>query len=337
MALADLVAVNRLIPAQNTAGPTPPSIEALRQEACVLSTCLREVLVASDPKTDIGMNRNALEPKAPDTDHSLLQGAAAYRFLLQLASGLESEIPGETEILGQIKEAWQHCEQQRPKTAAALRPWMQRLLQDAKEIRSEYVVGLGSVSYGALVRRLLGPNDGRCTLLLGAGQLAEAVLPYLEAPRVLVCNRNRERAQSLIDRQRLTATTRRLEVIPANREREAWQAADLVLLCIPPDEIFDAERLQWWQACAEPRPQVLHLGLLETAGTAWAAVPSLITLRALFALRDSQAERRAALLEKARQACFVKAELARLDDAAGARAGNLCHGWEDLAAFHAFS
>ena len=43
-----------------------------------------------------------------------------------------------------------------PQSAKALRPWIQRLLQDTKEVRSEYVVGLGSATYGSLVRRLLG-------------------------------------------------------------------------------------------------------------------------------------------------------------------------------------
>ncbi len=60
---------------------------------------------------------------------------------------------------------------------------MQRLLQDTKEIRSEYVVGLGSATYGSLVRRLLGGPGSGPTLLLGAGQLAETVLPYLECGR----------------------------------------------------------------------------------------------------------------------------------------------------------
>ena len=41
-----------------------------------------------------------------DAAGELYQGADAYGFLLRLASGLESEIAGETEIFGQIKEAW---------------------------------------------------------------------------------------------------------------------------------------------------------------------------------------------------------------------------------------
>jgi hypothetical protein len=61
------------------------------------------------------------------------------------------------------------------------------------------------------------------------------------------------------------------------------------------------------------------------------------TLHELFGLRDTQAGQREAQLAKARRACLNKAQLARLDDADGSRAGSSNHGWEDLAVFQAFS
>jgi hypothetical protein len=60
-------------------------------------------------------------------------------------------------------------------------------------------------------------------------------------------------------------------------------------------------------------------------------------LRDLFSLRDAQASQREMLLARARRACRNKAQLARLDDADGSRAGSSNHGWEDLAVFQAFS
>ncbi len=71
--------------------------------------------------------------------------------------------------------------------------------------------------------------------------------------------------------------------------------------------------------------------------TPWQQIEGLATLRDLFGLRDSQATRREAMLARARKACVNKAQLARLDDADGSRAGSSNHGWEDLAVFHAFS
>ena len=82
---------------------------------------------------------------------------------------------------------------------------------------------------------------------------------------------------------------------------------------------------------------MLHLGIESAAGTAWDGMDKLATLRDLFALRDTQASQREALLARARRACADKAQLARLDDADGSRPGSANHGWEDLAVFQSFS
>ena len=90
---------------------------------------------------------------------------------------------------------------------------MQRLLQDTKEIRSEYVVSLGSATYGSLVRRLLGGTLTGPTLLIGAGQLAETILPFLDTGEVLVWNRSRERAAAMLARQRAAQTEGRVHLL----------------------------------------------------------------------------------------------------------------------------
>jgi len=108
------------------------------------------------------------------------------------------------------------------------------------------------------------------------------------------------------------------------------------VICIPADAARDAQRAQWWQQGGRHEGRVLHLGIDSAAGTAWSAVTGLATLRDLFSLRDTQAVQREQLLSRAGKACADKAQLARLDDADGSRAGNSNHGWEDLAVFQAF-
>ena len=81
---------------------------------------------------------------------------------------------------------------------------------------------------------------------------------------------------------------------------------------------------------------MLHLGIDSAAGTAWQQLPDLATLKDLFGLRDTQAVQREQLLARAHKACADKAQLARLDDTDGSRAGSSNHGWEDLAVFQAF-
>jgi hypothetical protein len=326
MALAELIVLNR------KRADGPPT--ALLPDACVLGTCLREVRIAIQP---VEHQPTSIESDA--AGYELHRGAEAYRFLLQLACGLESEIAGETEILGQVKQAWRDFESAQAEPARALRPWMQRLLQDTKEIRSEYVVGLGSATYGSLVRRLLGGDLPGPTLLLGAGQLAETILPFLDTGEVVVWNRSPQRAREMLARQRVPQTQGRVHLLDSTAEAEgaAWRRAHDVILCIPADAAQDAERVRWWRHHGAADGRVLHLGIDSAAGTAWGDLPNLFTLRDLFSLRDNQALQREAQLARARRACRNKAQLARLDDADGSRVGSSNHGWEDLAVFQAFN
>jgi hypothetical protein len=326
MALAELIVLNR------KSAERPPS--ELLADACVLGTCLREVRIGLQPVAD--------QPSSAAADAAGFErhvGAEGYRFLLQLACGLESEIAGETEILGQIKQTWRDYEAAQPQAAKALRPWIQRLLQDTKEIRSEYVVSLGSATYGSLVRRLLGGTLTGPTLLVGAGQLAETILPFLDTGEVLVWNRSHERGEAMLARQRAAQVQGRVQLLESTTEAEdaAWRRAQDVVVCIPADSRRDAQRVQLWHHHGSAAGRVLHLGINGPEGTAWAGVPRLATLRELFGLRDTQATQRDAQLARARRACANKAQLARLDDADGSRAGSSNHGWEDLAVFQAFS
>jgi hypothetical protein len=326
MALADLIVLNKRGGATASGGVLP--------DACVVGTCLREVRVATLAAAE---QPARMEADAAGFEH--YAGAEGYKFLLQLACGLESEIAGETEILGQIKQSWRDYELAHPEAAKSLRPWMQRLLQDTKEIRSEYVVGLGSATYGSLVRRLLGGSLQGPTLLLGAGQLAETILPYLDTGEVLVWNRSPERAREMLSRQRGGDKDQRVKLLDATPEAElaAWRRAQDVVICIPADAARDAARVQTWLHHGAADGRVLHLGIDKAEGTAWQQVKGLATLKELFGLRDTHATQRDMLLARARKACANKAQLARLDDADGSKPGNSNHGWEDLAVFQAFS
>jgi Glutamyl-tRNAGlu reductase, N-terminal domain len=328
MALSDLVALNRKDPGTTDAAP-----DALLPDACAVKTCLREVRIAAMPAES-----RPAPMEAQAAGYEAFSGADAYRFLLQLACGLESEIAGETEILGQIKQSWRDYEVAHAAQARTLRPWIQRLLQDTKEVRTEHVVGLGSATYGSLVRRLLGGTLTGPTLLLGAGQLAETILPFLDTGEVLVWNRSRERAEGMLSRQRATHTQGRVVLLPPTAEAEAaaWHRARDVVVCIPADGEHDAQRVRWWRNRARHEGRLLHLGIDSAAGTAWQQVAELSTLKDLFGLRDTQAAQRVQLLARARKACADKAQLARLDDTDGSRAGASNHGWEDLAVFQAF-
>ena len=323
--LSELQVLNRRLSPDDVPGAAPDGFA----EPCAVRTCLREVLVGTAPTS------SELPPDVARR-FEVRRGVEAYGFLLRLACGLESEIAGETEILGQIKQSWRDYETSHPLAARRLRPWMQRLLQETKEIRSEHVVNLGSATYGSLARRLLGGRTGGTTLLIGAGQLAGTVLPYLACAELRLWNRTPARAFELLAAQREGAVAeRKVTVLPASVEAEldAWQDANDVVLCIPADAERDPARVAAWRARRMSGGRVLHLGIRSAAGTGWGDLPELATLDDLFALRDAQAEQRLGLLARARRACQEKAQLAQLDDADGSRPGASNHGWEDLGVF----
>lgn len=131
---------------------------------------------------------------------------AAVRHIFRVATGLDSMVLGESQILGQVKEAYQMA-----RTAQSLRTPMERLMQQtfavAKRVRSDTRIGANTVSvaYTAvrLAERVFTDLKQACVLLIGAGETIELAARYLfEAPtrRLIVANRTLEHAQVLAKR-----------------------------------------------------------------------------------------------------------------------------------------
>lgn len=269
----------------------------------------------------------------------VFDGVEAYAFLLRFACGLESKLVAETEIFGQIKGAWRQFSERGTPLSRQLSPWMQLLFQDAKAVRAQYLGNLGSASYGSQVRRLLGaPASGAAegaggpTLLIGAGQLAQSVAPWLTGAELWLWNRTRERAVELA-RELTKRSSRPVRVIDSaeQAELEAWRSAQNIVVCIPSDPSRDAERVAAWrQRGAEAgQGRVVHLGLGAEGVAPWGGLSELVSLGSLFDMLRSQSEQRIRQLQRARRACQEKGVLRAL--------GSGCshsHSWEDLAAFH---
>jgi glutamyl-tRNA reductase len=298
------------------------------RDTFAIDTCQRRVTVVSGRDA---VTRARLEFPA-DGALEIFEGADAYAFLLRFACGLESKLVAETEIFGQIKQAWRNfCEQGSP-LARQLSPWIQLLFQDAKAVRAQHLAKLGSASYGSQVRRLLGEDakDGP-TLLIGAGQLAQSVAPWLTGSQLWLWNRTAERAVELSRELAKRDATRPVRVIEGDISAElaAWRAARNVIICIPADEKLDPARIAAWNERSERAGCVVHLGLGIDGATAWNALPQLVSLGALFEMLQAQSELRRRQIERARRTCLEKALLRSL----GANSSHP-HSWEDLAAFH---
>jgi glutamyl-tRNA reductase len=195
-----------------------PSLTGLRHqlagapEAAILSTCNRtEVYVAAPPAqvqpaiawlADVGgVGAGALREHA-----YVMQGSAAARHAFRVASGLDSMVLGEPQILGQMKQAVREAE-----VAGALGTTLHQLFQRsfsvAKEVRSSTEIGAHSISMAAAAVRLAGQlfeDLGKTRVLfVGAGEMIELVATHFAAktPRhMAVANRTLERGEKLAGR-----------------------------------------------------------------------------------------------------------------------------------------
>jgi glutamyl-tRNA reductase len=182
------------------------------EEAFLLSTCNRvEILARGDrlPRSGVGVIQRFLCEErnvAPDLLRRYVYhvtGRGAVRHLLAVASGLDSMILGEPQILGQVKQAYLEA-----RRANAVGTQLDRLLQHclvgAKRIRGETGISRNpiSVAYTAvrLARRVFGEIRGRRALLVGAGKMMHLVARHLVSEGVtdlVVTSRTREHADEL--------------------------------------------------------------------------------------------------------------------------------------------
>ena len=191
----------------------------LAPEAAILSTCNRTELYLSG-----GLKGGALEDgrRAAATEwlasyhhvdpHELapclytLPCEQAVRHAFRVASGLDSMVLGEPEILGQMKEAVRSAEAAGT-LGTVLNKLFQRSFAVAKEVRSTTQVGAHSISMAAaavkLAARIFPSLKDQKVLFIGAGEMIELCATHFAAQgpaRITVANRTLERAEALAHR-----------------------------------------------------------------------------------------------------------------------------------------
>ena len=185
-------------------------------EAVILSTCNRVEIYAAtalDPGTVFPALKRflirrqdtpdpALPPPVPEGIYTLSEPHSVHH-LFKVASGLDSMVLGETEILGQLKTAYALAQQNRH-TGAKLNKAFQRAFNVAKHIRTETNIQRGSVSVASvsveLAERIFSTLSDRVVLILGAGETSEKVARALHsrgAKNIIVSNRSADRAETL--------------------------------------------------------------------------------------------------------------------------------------------
>src|SRR5436189_2775815 len=144
------------------------------------------------------------EPCELESHIYLYEDTASLRHLLRVAAGLESIVIGETEITGQIKNAYEIA-RNAGLTGRVLNRLFQRAFQATKENRARTGIGRGTVSIKSTAVELIGRTDlsQQSIMVLGAGAMAENCVRLLVkkgAKSIFISNRSFDRALDLATR-----------------------------------------------------------------------------------------------------------------------------------------
>ncbi len=185
------------------------------EEGLILSTCNRVEVVASAPGgferglerlTNFLCGASDISPGSVDAHVYRHTGPDAVAHVFRVASSLDSLVVGEPQILGQVKEAYQHAVNAGT-VGRVLSQLMDRAISVARRVRNETAISQNPVSVSSvaveLASKIFGDLADKTVLLVGAGEMAELAAQSLMAAgssRLIVTNRTAERADALAQR-----------------------------------------------------------------------------------------------------------------------------------------
>ena len=244
-------------------GELVPVVARLREapevrEAVLLSTCNRTefyIVAGSTPERAASRVWSTLSERlgADVAPYAYLRrDRDAVAHLFRVAAGLDSMILGESQVHGQVRDAWEHG---RAQTGVVLNRLFQTALRVGARVRDETGVARGAASVSSaavqLAKKIFGSLQGRRAMVLGAGDSAEIALACLRREGVratVVANRTFERADEVARRHGATAL----------RFDDCWPelATVDVLLCstAAPHPVVTASRLRAALAGRGDRP-----------------------------------------------------------------------------------
>ena len=185
-------------------------------ELVVLSTCNRVEIYAADENDESGVSvdditRFISEFHNVPTDEfvqSVLaqHGPSAVSHLFEVACSIDSMVLGEPQIVNQVKEAYRVA-QENDACGPLTNVLFQQALNVSARVRTETRlaegrVSIASVAVGEFGRSIFSRFDNKTVLVIGAGEMAEETLQYLKSEgvqRIVVINRNRDRAEKLAE------------------------------------------------------------------------------------------------------------------------------------------
>ncbi|NBN60709.1 glutamyl-tRNA reductase [Proteus sp. G2639] len=202
----------------------------------VLSTCNRTELYLSMEDKENSHEQlirwlcqyHQIEPNELKQSVYWHQDNQAVSHLMRVASGLDSLVLGEPQILGQVKKAFADS-QNYDSLSSELERLFQKSFSVAKRVRTETQIGANAVSVAfaacTLARQIFESLSSLTILLVGAGETIELVARHLrehQAKKIIIANRTKERAQRL-------ANEVDADVITLSEIDECLAQADIVI------------------------------------------------------------------------------------------------------------
>jgi len=278
-------------------------------------TCLRRILFLNAHD-----NRDLLETiavgEAVPPIVEIFRGPEAYAFLLEVICGLNSPIVGETAVMGQFKDFLLNARFPNSSWGNFLRQLATNLMIDAKRVRTRHLQGLGSQSYGSLVRQHV--KGMPAVAVLGSGKLAREILPWLIGKtKVRVFCRNLARASSLL------ADYPEIELAHYQSSDAGWMHAEAGLVIAAP---LTADEVARWSSLQH----VSFTKCLDLRGDA--ATDQIVARTPVIKLHELFEALRAERERLAGQVAAARAEIKELVGRQSQQAQFRPFGWEDLCA-----
>ena len=213
-------------------------------EVVLVSTCLRTEVYAVierfhgavDGITAVLAERAGVEPSAIADCLTVHFDRGVPQHLFAVAAGLRSAVPGETEVLGQLRRALERAEADHA-VGPELAELFRRALSAGRRARAETAIARGTTSFAhatvGMAAARLGTLEDRRVVVVGAGQLASGIVDGLlegrrgQPGRVVVANRTPASAEVLAARD-----PARVDAVPLDQLAAALVAADLVVSCV---------------------------------------------------------------------------------------------------------
>jgi glutamyl-tRNA reductase len=266
--------------------------EELMSNAFVLRTCQRTLVLAYEQYP-------FHHPELPA--HELVTGQDAYLFLLETICGLKSKLIGENEIVGQFKEAYKIYAASTLKDTKLLMI-LEKLFKDAKDIRTQYLIGISQKTYASLTRRhLIQKAKATHVVVVGSGALAEDLInQFKKKAKVSICARNTEKVLEL-------AKTHNLNVIPWDQRHTLVNEAFIANTVGTTEVLFDEAFFTMWKQ--QENRLFVDLGSPSAINTSQTLEDGVVRLDDIFnegAVIESQKQEQIALAKAAMLNLTVK-------------------------------